>query len=127
MVSEQITWLYVRDLGASRRFYRSGLGLTLVLQQSGCCILGVTDTAYVGLCERPPPRETPGLLLCFVVDDVAAAWQRLLDAGASPDSPPRHNPTYAITHAFVRDPDGHRIEVQRFDDPTWKAATAALA
>jgi catechol 2,3-dioxygenase-like lactoylglutathione lyase family enzyme len=113
-ITDQITWVYVAALDASRRFYREGLGLTVVLEQSGCCILNVTDTAYIGLCERPPPRETPGLLLCFVTPDVTGAYEQLLAAGATPDQQPAENPTYRIEHAFVRDPDGHRIEVQRF-------------
>ena len=120
MLTEQITWLYVADLDRSRQFYERGLGLRQVLQQSGCCILEVTDSAFIGLCQRPEPRETPGLLLCFVTEDVQGAWRRLVDAGAECDTDPQHNPTYAITHAFVRDPDGHRIEVQRFDDSAWK-------
>lgn len=119
MITEQITWLYVADLEKSRTFYAEALGLAVILEQSSCCILQVSSTAYVGLCERPPPRETPGLLLCFVVPDVSKAAARMLEAGAVLDTPPQHNPTYAITHAFLRDPDGHRLEVQRFDDPMW--------
>jgi len=120
--TEQITWLYVADLDHSRAFYCTALGLDVTLEQPTCCILRITDTAFLGLCARPEPRQTPGLLLCFIVADVAAAHDRLLRAGATRDSPPRHNPTYAIEHAFVRDPDGHRVEVQRFLDPSWKTS-----
>ena len=123
-ISDQITWLHVADLERSRRFYAQGLGLTTVLEQSGCCILRVTDSAFLGLCARPAPRDTPGLLLCFVTDDVEAAHARLLGAGAGPDTPPQENATYGIVHAFVRDPDGHRVEVQRFLDPDWKGEEA---
>jgi catechol 2,3-dioxygenase-like lactoylglutathione lyase family enzyme len=30
-----------------------------------------------------------------------------------------YNPDSDITHAFLRDPDGHLIEVQRFESADW--------
>jgi len=121
-LTEQITWLYVEDLERAARFYADGLGLRVVVEQSGCRILAVTDTALLGLCQRPPPRQTPGLLLCFVTEDVGAWFERLVSAGGHPDQAPALNDTYGIEHAFVRDPDGHRVEVQRFLDPDWRQA-----
>ena len=92
----------------------------MVLDQGDCCVLKITETAYLGLCQRPPPRDTPGLLLCFVAEDVDARIAALIAAGAVVDKAPVHHPKYGIYHGFVRDADGHRIEVQRFLDPTWK-------
>ena len=120
MTTELISWLYVADLDRSRTFYREGLGLQQVLDQEDCSILRVTDSAFVGLCQRAPPRETPGLLLCFVESDVDGRVRELIAAGASLEQGPRDNPRYRIYHAFLRDPDGHRIEIQRFYDSGWK-------
>ena len=33
--------------------------------------------------------------------------------------PPAHNPRFGIYHLFLRDPDGHLVEIQRFDDADW--------
>ena len=40
-------------------------------------------------------------------------------SGAVIETPPRHNAEYGIVQALLRDPDGHLLEIQRFDDPDW--------
>jgi catechol 2,3-dioxygenase-like lactoylglutathione lyase family enzyme len=48
---------------------------------------------------------------------------RVTAAGARADGAPRENPRYGIYHFFFfSDPDGHRLEVQRFLDPRWDRA-----
>ncbi len=117
---EMITWLYVSDLDRSRDLYARGFDLTLLLDQGDCLLLGTADGAYLGLCLRPPPTDTPGLLLCFIVDNVEKRTARLVELGATLEKDPQHNAKYGIVHSFLRDHDGHRIEIQRFDDPQWK-------
>jgi len=52
----------------------------------------------------------------FEVDDVASAYQKALAAGATPDTPPSTVTagTLRAEIAFVRGPDGERIELLRF-------------
>jgi catechol 2,3-dioxygenase-like lactoylglutathione lyase family enzyme len=119
--SEMITWLYVQDMERSVAFYGRGLGLRKVLDQSGCCILRLSNTAYLGLCQRPSTGDASGVLLCFVEEDVDARVELLVAAGATLEQPPASNARYGIYHAFLLDPDGYRLEVQRFDDPGWKS------
>ena len=121
MPTELITWLYVENVSRSASFYREGLGLRPILQQGDCVVLGLSETAFLGLCQRAEPRETPGLLLCFVDEDVEGRVAQLVAAGAVLEQAPADNPRYGIVHAFLRDPDGHRVEVQRFHDANWKA------
>lgn len=123
-MTDVITWLRVEDVARSRRFYEEGLGARLVLEQGDCCILSVPPAAYLGLCTRPPPRDTPGLLLCFVEDDVDGRVDALLAAGATLEKAPADNSDYRIYHAFLRDPDGHHLEVQRFWDREWKGSSS---
>ena len=118
--SEMITWLYVQDMERSVEFYRAGLGLRKVLDQSGGCILELSKTAYVGLCQRPSSGNSEGVLLCFVEEDVDDRVAALVEAGALLEQPATANARYGIYHAFLRDLDGYRIEVQRFDDPGWQ-------
>ena len=120
-IDAQITFLYVSDLEASARFYQDGLGLPLALDQGSCRIYRVRGTqAYLGVClGDPPPDNDIALIFTLVTDDVDALHQRIVAAGFTPDHEPRHNPRYQIYHFFARDPDGYRIEVQRFDDPDW--------
>jgi catechol 2,3-dioxygenase-like lactoylglutathione lyase family enzyme len=113
----------VRDLAASRDFYERDLGLPLVRDQGACLIFRVAAGGYLGLCQAgydgsdvPLPHDDRWIET-LVVDDVEAVHRRLLRVGADVDGPPRVNERFAITQFFVRDPDGYRLEVQRFHDP----------
>lgn len=117
-VDAHITFLRVRDLTTSSAFYGRGLGLDLVLDQGGCRIFRLTDSAFLGVCERADPGHS-GVVITIVTDEVAAWFDRFVAAGATCDGPPRDNPEYRIHHFFATDPDGHTLEVQRFFDEDW--------
>jgi predicted enzyme related to lactoylglutathione lyase len=122
---DQITFIYVSDLDRSAAFYGAVLGLEQVLDQGGCRIFRVTPTSFVGVCRTRPERVgVSGALVTFVTEDVDAWHDRLVEAGASIITPPRHSDEYQIYNFFAEDPDGNRFEVQRFDDPAWKVADA---
>lgn len=114
-VDAQITFLNVADLGRSAQFYGTTLGLELARDQGPCLIYRVAGGAYVGLCDHHPP-EPDGIIVTLVADDVDAWAARLTAAGVEVDGPSASE-RFAIYHLFVRDPDGHLIEIQRFDDP----------
>jgi catechol 2,3-dioxygenase-like lactoylglutathione lyase family enzyme len=116
-----ITFLNTKDLEATTRFYDEVLGLTLVLDQGGCRIFQVAVEAYVGFCKRETLGPTDGVILTLVTDDVDEWSERLSLRGVSLETPPRHNPEYNIYHCFLRDPNGYLVEIQRFEDPNWKA------
>ena len=118
-IEQQITFLYVEDVHRAAGFYGGVLGLAMVVDQGDCRIYRVTRDAYVGICERTGDRSTAGMLLTLVTDDVDDWHERLVAGGVTCEQPPTANPRYGIRNAFYRDPDGHRIEVQRFDDPGW--------
>ena len=114
----------VRDIERSRHFYDAALGpLGLVRivdfgngrgSDYGAApgSLGVEFTI-----TREPGLRTPiaGAHLCFRAPDrraVRAFHTAALAAGGSDDGPPGPRPQYRADYygAFVRDPDGHRIE-----------------
>jgi len=117
--SEQITFFPVADLSRSRAFYGDCLGLELVVDQGDCLIYRVTGAAFLGVCLRPEAGEATGTITTLVTEDVDGWHIRLMAAGVVCDSPPAFHPKYAIYQAFYRDPDGHVVEIQRFDDPQW--------
>jgi len=118
----QITFLPSADLERSRAFYEGSLGLELVVDQGTCHIFAVTDGAFLGTCQRGAVEATEGVIFTFVTDDVDGWCTRILDSGGRIESGPAHSAQYGIYHAFLRDPDGHRLEIQRFDDPDWSSA-----
>ncbi len=112
---QQIVFLPVADLDVSEAFYAGLLGLEPVLDQGRCRIYRSAAEAYVGICRRDDPLPAPGVILTLVTEDVDAWHDRLVAAGAPVDAPPRHNAEYGIYQFFVADPDGHQVEIQRFE------------
>ena len=121
MFDAAITFCYTHDLNRLSGFYEDTMGLPLVLDQGGCRIYRVAGSGYFAFCERRNARKAEGVLLTFVTNDVDGWFERLSAAGVPFDKEPKSNPEYGIYHCFLRDPDGNRLEIQRFDDPGWAA------
>lgn len=115
-----ITFLPTADLDRSSAFYGDTLGLTLVVDQGMCRVFQVTATGFIGICKRSAGTiNTEGVIVTIVRDDVDEFCERLVAAGATLERPPSHNAPFGIYQAFLRDPDGNLVEIQRFDDPDW--------
>lgn len=56
------------------------------------------------------------MIVTLVTDDVDGWAERLVAAGHDVEGPAA-NDRFALYHLFVRDPDGHLVEIQRFDEP----------
>ncbi len=119
----QITFLGCADLARSRTFYESVIGLQVVVDQGSCLVFRVANDAYLGVCERKGASPGVATIVTLVTDDVDAWCDRVVGAGGAIRSGPTHNDEYGIYHAFLQDPDGHTLEIQRFDDPDWASAS----
>lgn len=73
----------------------------------------------MGICERPGATATEGVIVTLVTDDVDGWHIRLTEQEVLCEKAPAYHSKYSIYQAFYRDPDGHLIEIQRFDDPAW--------
>lgn len=114
----QITFVPVADLARSVDFYEQVLLLRPVLDQGGIKIFAVAGGGFIGLCESDGPLAADDrLILTFVTDEVDAWHTRLESQGVATDGAPRENERYQIYHFFARDPDGYRLEIQRFLHP----------
>lgn len=121
--------LVVADLDRSVRFYTGVLGLPLGHRSGPYAQLETGRTrlalyqrdAMAGTLDRDelaaPAPDAPGFELGFKVADVDAAWAELTGRGVPGAVPPtdRH---WGQRTAYLRDPDGHLIELaQPLGDP----------
>jgi catechol 2,3-dioxygenase-like lactoylglutathione lyase family enzyme len=114
----QIIFVPVADLARSAQFYETVLLLKPTLDQNGIKIYQVVEGSFLGFCQSEAPLAADDrLIFTFVTERVDEWHMRLLAQGVATDGAPRINERYQIYHFFARDPDGYRIEVQRFLHP----------
>lgn len=118
-IAQQITFLETRDLARTADFYERLLGLRLARDQGRCRIYHVSGNAYLGFCERADAAPAPpaGLTFTLVADDVDEWCRHLAANGVEVVKEPGDTPPYRIYNAFVRDPNGYLVEIQRFWEP----------
>ena len=113
--------LIVDDLDRALQFYTEVLGLRLGHRSGNYAQLdtGTTRLGFytreamakmLGLSLQPPAQNTPGFEIGFKVPDVDAAFAELVAHGATAVTSPATRPWGQRT-AYVRDPDGHLIEL----------------
>ena len=118
-LESQITFLNTLDLETTHAFYAGVLGLPLVLDQGKCRIYQTATGAYLGFCLREGGVVAEGVVITLVTPNVDGWYERLRQRGIVFESPPASHEAYQIYHCFLRDPNGYRVEIQRFDDPRW--------
>lgn len=94
-------------------FYTSELAMTIWIEQEDCTILK-RDNLVLGFCQRES-ADTGGII-CFWFDtkrDVDVMYERFRSLA---EGPPAENARYRIYHFFFRDPEGRRLEIQKFLD-----------
>lgn len=119
------TILYVQDVPRSLAFYEDAFGLSRkFVHEAGMYAemdTGSTTLSFVanglaksnlpcGFLENNPADKPGGFEIAFVTDDVPAAYERALAAGAVAITPPAEKPWGQIC-AFVRDRDGIVVEL----------------
>ena len=98
-------------------FYTEVLGLTLRHRsgsyaqfETGSCRLALYERQAMAAILGLEPQAVPTFEIGFKVDDADAAWAEAVAAGATPTVPPTDQPWGQRT-AYVRDPDGHLVEL----------------
>jgi lactoylglutathione lyase len=119
------TILYVRDVAASLELYEQAFDQRRrFVHESGHYAeldTGATTLAFASheLAEsnlpdafRPPEAErpAPAFEVCFVTEDVEAAFERAVREGAEPVTAPQTKP-WGQHVAYVRDKDGNLVEL----------------
>jgi len=131
-LTQQISFLYVEDLAAGRRFYEGALRLVPVQVQERCVIYAAAPggRAFLGICIARGPRQTDdprrvgGVVVTLVSPDVEGWHAWLAAQGVALQGPPALSADGGITHFFFHDPAGYLLEIQRFERPDWPAPGA---
>ena len=105
------------DLAQTAQFYKA-LGLKIARDQGSCVIFRVAAGGFLGFCQHDDdiPQHS-GLILTLVLDDIDGAYETLVGLGIETEAPPKLNERFGIYHFFARDPNGYRLELQRFTEP----------
>ena len=110
----------VSDLERSERFYVDVLGLEVInrIETADVKETFVGSTAggsQLALAQHADGRAVEaggGMWKIYVAaDDADRAFRRAVEHGAEPVAEPRHLERVKVTIAFVRDPDGHLVEL----------------
>ncbi len=129
--------LVVEDLDRALAFYTEVLDLPLG-HRAGSYAQLATGATRVGLYERAamshllgrrldaPDPDRPGFELGFLVPDCDAAYTELVRRGAEPAVAPTDRPWGQRT-AYVRDPDGHLVELAATLSPAPPSSASASA
>ena len=113
--NSQITFCYTDNLERTTQWYEKVLGLELAIDQGKCRIYRVAGQGFLGICERAAVGiNHDDMILTFVTDDVDGWYNRLRRFRAIVIGEPETNQEYGIYHFFARDPNGYRIQIQRF-------------
>jgi catechol 2,3-dioxygenase-like lactoylglutathione lyase family enzyme len=119
------TILYVKDVPRSVAFYEDAFGLSRrFVHEAGMYAemdTGATTLSFAanglaksnlpcGFRENSPAGPPAGFEVAFVTENVQAAYERALAAGATAVTPPTTKP-WGQTVAFVRDKDGIVVEL----------------
>ena len=116
--------LLVDDFGSCFRFYRDVMGFRATFgdEESGYADFDAGADVSLALFVRHEqtdqvgaPAEASGdkVALIFQVDDVDAAIEELRGRGARVSAEPADRSDWGIRVAYVRDPDGNLIELNR--------------
>ena len=116
------TILYVDDVHATLAFFARAFGLKVGFVHKGGdygeLVTGATKLAFsstalmrqLGKAPQGPSVERPTFEIAFETDDVAAAYERAMEAGCHSVQPVRQEP-WGQTTAYVSEPNGYLVEL----------------
>jgi catechol 2,3-dioxygenase-like lactoylglutathione lyase family enzyme len=104
-------FVLVSDLERARRFYVDELGLDLLMETPGYIRVGGGGGFHLGIeAGRPENVSAPGIEIVIEVDDVDRRYQELVASGVRFSGPPEDQ-EWGARHAWLIDPDGHRLSI----------------
>jgi predicted enzyme related to lactoylglutathione lyase len=118
-----ITFFYYDQLPVAAEFYRTVIGLPLVMSDAWCAVFALNGGAQLGLVDavtgsqRPVAGINKGTILSLEVDDVSQCLERLKALGVAAPGAELVAGAGGRTQEFkVLDPGGYTVEFFRWAD-----------
>lgn len=102
-------FVLVSDLAAERHLLVDVIGLEVLVDEGGYLRVGGNGGFHLGL-EQGEPGVAGGIEINIEVDDVGAAYARLVEAGVPVEGPPKDE-EWGARHVWFRDVDGRQLSV----------------
>ncbi|MBN2219191.1 MAG: VOC family protein [Kosmotogaceae bacterium] len=113
-VENSIVFFGTENLALTKSFYIDLLGLELYKDQKSCQIFTTQVGGMIGFCNHLElDSQRANLIITLLTDEVDKFYRRLRDAGVT-CSEPTVSEEFRIYHFFTRDPNGYRLEIQKF-------------
>jgi catechol 2,3-dioxygenase-like lactoylglutathione lyase family enzyme len=112
-VGSRLTHLFMvaSDLDAEVRLLVDVVGLELLVREDHYVRVGGNGGFHIGM-EQGRPTVGDDVEITIEVDDVDAAYQRLVQAGVEVEGPPQEQ-DWGARHVWFRDVDGRRMSLSR--------------
>lgn len=106
---------FTRDVIAMTDFYHHLLDIKPIAQSDNMAIFAIGETKIFIHSEYTPKdgELSPENHYAFLVDDIDDACNKLIQQGLLIETPPQE--FYWGRSAYLRDPDGHQIEITQKD------------
>ena len=119
MVQSSITFLPVKDIIVTEKFYTEIVGLKLWKDMGNCKIFSCGE-GYFGFCQYNDNREFPlGVCLSMNLESTEAVdneYIRLKELGINIKSKPQKHPNVPVYSFFFEDINGYTLEFQKITD-----------
>jgi catechol 2,3-dioxygenase-like lactoylglutathione lyase family enzyme len=102
-------FMIVSNVEAQVRLLVDVVGLELLVQEEEYVRVGGNGGFYIGM-ERGSPSVGDDVDINIEVDDVDAAYGRLIEAGVEVERPPEQQ-EWGARHLWFRDVDGRRMSL----------------
>jgi len=102
-------FMLVSNLAAERHLLVDVIGLEVLVDEDGYLRVGGNGGFHLGL-EQGDPVVAGDAEITIEVDDVDAAYSRLVAAGVRVEGPPKDQ-EWGARHVWIRDVDGRRLSV----------------
>ncbi|MBN2253496.1 MAG: VOC family protein [Kosmotogaceae bacterium] len=113
-VVNTIVFLGTENLSIASSFYKDLIGLELFKDQGKCQIFFTVGGGMIGFCDHlqvNPGEDNP--IVTLLTDEVDEFYEKLTTLGVE-CTEPTVDEKFNIYHFFTKDPDGYRLEIQRF-------------